>query len=1507
MNICRLSGWDSPARLFVLLCPVLLLASPALAEEDQEDADGQQHTYSFLLRERHATLKANGEKVVRIRQRVQILKPAAVEYLGEIRVPYNSYRVKARFLRGTTLLPDGREIEVDRRAVRAGVSAGMTDYLMYEDVAELSFSMPAVRVGAILDYEYELREHRPAMKGECSDSFVIESHVPVKEARYVLEAPKALALKIVARNAEVRPTEKEGFRTVTRAWAFRDIPAFRYEEGMPSPRESQVAIHVGTLASWRAVQDWYAAIAKDAFALNDAIRAKVGELTAEATGEQEKIRALYLFMQREIRYVGIELGRSAYEPHPAAECFRNRYGDCKDQSVLLVAMLRHLGIEAHLALVRVGEGSVDRELPDVGQFNHVIVHVPRPDGPLWLDSTAKYMDERSHPEELDGVLALVVGGPEGTDFLTIAAPEPERACDRTIYEVELMSGGRALVKEMNEYTGRAGAESRVFYENLVPERRRRWAEGYVHDKGGVLISFGNSSPHDVSAPFREWIVYEAPGFLEPTADGYAVNLSAEELGWTVGLPAVARRPGEDRAVRQRPWASERSFGNGLRYVFRLPPGVRANALPKPYERRLAQGQIRLSASITDGAVIADALVAVVPCRIPPEDYEAHKVRTDRAIGRASITLTFTDDVKRLLNANRPREAREFAASLVARHPESADAHFALASACHDVGRLVQARREYRETLRLAPDRLDAYTRLAMTYGGWRGSFGEGFDRADVLLVARQAAEKARDRRGAQLFLADCLSRNDKGVFRGDDIKDYGEAIAVYEQMLAECPDDLAPLAEIAECHYARGEFAKAEACFNRVLRKEPGNFGARVGQWVCAACLGRTDEAIGAIRTAYDDKEARAQELGRLLGLLMRHRMYGAMLEVFDSRLAILQRRDQSAEAFRDLLARVAKSERVEHGAFFDLGTPASAVTSFFGAFLQQDRERLLRSLSPRLGVEADELDELLAMGGGLRGPRNDIEFRLDVFRSVWTVAESTLPGGIQRLDLSIPKDVAGQLGADSHAKITVLCERDADGAWRICGFGNPELEPWNLSQVALSFLDEGNLQVAKHYADLVRHSFLRKRTLLAEPDPWTELADLAYPDDASFVKAMCAASLHRVRGDDDAAEPRRLRLARELAERMPDCVPVRRLLADHLFAAERYGQALEQRQALAQQLPDDKSLLVQTMANQRRLYRYRDAIATADRLAQLMPDADIAKRVKLDVLSSAGYAEEGRKLLAELRHRMRPDEAREAEIRLHAFSGDRARILALVEEVAKDEDATVALLFPLVLSLRHAGCHQRALDLVESVHRRVPSVATTAELCEQFLFTGDLEEARDAFDRLVAADRLDGTRAHFMACLGVALGRFEQAERIFSEKLKTMDVDSKVYAELFIGVCRVLRGDVPGGREAIARAGTWQHDEIWPKPVLRYFADQADMADLLAAARAAETESQREQFLCETYFYAAIRARMDGNEDKCRLYLRQAADARSYLTMECAIAHGLLGVAAPPDGEQSPTPPAAR
>jgi hypothetical protein len=107
-----------------------------------------------------------------------------------------------------------------------------------------------------------------------------------------------------------------------------------------------------------------------------------------------KMQALATFVQNDIRYVAIELGIGGHQPHPAAEVFSHRYGDCKDKVTLLSTMLKEIGIESYYVLINTERGSVTAATPPNLAFDHAILAIALP-GDL---ETATLQARTTHPK-----------------------------------------------------------------------------------------------------------------------------------------------------------------------------------------------------------------------------------------------------------------------------------------------------------------------------------------------------------------------------------------------------------------------------------------------------------------------------------------------------------------------------------------------------------------------------------------------------------------------------------------------------------------------------------------------------------------------------------------------------------------------------------------------------------------------------------------------------------------------------------------------------------------------------------------------------------------------------------------------------------------------------------------------------------------------------------------------------------------------------------------------------
>ena len=76
-----------------------------------------------------------------------------------------------------------------------------------------------------------------------------------------------------------------------------------------------------------------------------------------------------------------------------------RFGDCKDKAALMIALLREVGIDAELVLVRTRRGGrLDTEPASLAIFDHAIVYVPKLD--RYLDGTAEFSGMPSCPRRI---------------------------------------------------------------------------------------------------------------------------------------------------------------------------------------------------------------------------------------------------------------------------------------------------------------------------------------------------------------------------------------------------------------------------------------------------------------------------------------------------------------------------------------------------------------------------------------------------------------------------------------------------------------------------------------------------------------------------------------------------------------------------------------------------------------------------------------------------------------------------------------------------------------------------------------------------------------------------------------------------------------------------------------------------------------------------------------------------------------------------------------------------
>jgi hypothetical protein len=334
-----------------------------------------------LLDETTLTVSPDGHAVKRRRHVLKILRPAGRDD-GFVQVSFDNDR-KLLSMHVWSIGPDGHEYQVKDKEMAEKSPPG-EDGNLYFDVEYLEANPPGRDPGGIVAYETEQRL-RPYMS---EDNWWFQSDTPILNQSYTLELPSGFTYGTSWAHHEPVPVidlEKQRWR-----WELKDMPAVDLHNVPMSPPEEALAgrmsVHyeypgmanpIG--GTWQSIGVWYTQLAKDRLTPTPEIAAKTAELTAGKTDFYDRTEAVAEFVQKGIRYFVVSKGIGGLQPHPAADIFRYRYGDCKDKSTLLSAMLSTIGLHSALVMVDTERGFVDPDAPSL-MGDHMIAAIEIPKG-----------------------------------------------------------------------------------------------------------------------------------------------------------------------------------------------------------------------------------------------------------------------------------------------------------------------------------------------------------------------------------------------------------------------------------------------------------------------------------------------------------------------------------------------------------------------------------------------------------------------------------------------------------------------------------------------------------------------------------------------------------------------------------------------------------------------------------------------------------------------------------------------------------------------------------------------------------------------------------------------------------------------------------------------------------------------------------------------------------------------------------------------------------------------
>jgi transglutaminase-like putative cysteine protease len=348
--------------------------------------------------------------------RLKILTEEGKEKYGEIEI-YHSPWVRLHGLVGRTVLPDGSEVPLakdsifDRRASRS------------RRLAVTAVAFPALAVGAIVDYRYEVTFDSIFYL----DPWDFQEEIPVRHSEIVYHLPKELSARAWSRDplrvGIQHADSKNALGVDLRVWADGLPPIPEEPYGFPGvdlgARFMLVPVNFGgrdpLLESWRSTCTLVEEANYRAARRNDtAARRRAKEIAGDAASRREQALALYRFVRDEVETDPVP-GVTVAEKHGPDTTLSSRRGDYADKAFLLQTFLDAVGADARLVWAASREdGMVDLGVPSFGWFDRVLVRTE-------LDGEAVFLD----PSEPGLAFGRLAPDYEGTPALLFHPRKPE--------------------------------------------------------------------------------------------------------------------------------------------------------------------------------------------------------------------------------------------------------------------------------------------------------------------------------------------------------------------------------------------------------------------------------------------------------------------------------------------------------------------------------------------------------------------------------------------------------------------------------------------------------------------------------------------------------------------------------------------------------------------------------------------------------------------------------------------------------------------------------------------------------------------------------------------------------------------------------------------------------------------------------------------------------------------------------------------------------------------------
>jgi membrane protein implicated in regulation of membrane protease activity len=412
---------------------------------------------------------------------------------------------------------------------------------LYDGTLTVMAFLEDVRQGDVIEFAYSRKVDNPVLRGHFISYFFLARSSPIVRLHNRLLWPRNRKIHIRNHLNKMQPKIQTLGKFREYRWDLEDTKAIDVDDHVPDWYEPFPEVYVTDFSGWNQVASWAEPLYRTPEKLPPEMSELVNRWRQENPTLSGRLQAALRFVQDHVRYLGIEIGPHGLKPHDPVLVFRRRFGDCKDKTLLLVTLLRHLGVQADATLVSTTWKHVlDDMQPSPWAFNHAIVRAQVDKNVFWLDPTISF--QRGTLKQIDPPdyrRALVINkGTQDLEVIPIVKPKKPQITVKEFYKAASFDAPATLKVTTKYRGGDANYQRKRFATESKTSIEKTYLNHYAQvDHKASLLAPAQITDDTKKNEFLLAEEYKIPDFWE---DGER-EIKARETRSYLRSPTVTQR------------------------------------------------------------------------------------------------------------------------------------------------------------------------------------------------------------------------------------------------------------------------------------------------------------------------------------------------------------------------------------------------------------------------------------------------------------------------------------------------------------------------------------------------------------------------------------------------------------------------------------------------------------------------------------------------------------------------------------------------------------------------------------------------------------------------------------------------------------------------------------------------------------------------------------------------------------------------------------------------------